>query len=117
MTENNIMTNFKGSGKEIDVLNSVLKELLMADEETLDLRTEIKEPKEILLIEEWGNFAKALGLEKTSSLLFFYVRKYKRLMFSLDRKSRGELVEAIKAVIDRDSKEMKMTNPMAEIQK
>lgn len=117
--EENIMNNFQktDSNKENNLLNYLTKalmELITANEETLDLKTDIKEPKELTLVEEYSQYATYQKLDKVSALITRFLIKFKRLMFSMDRKSRIEIVESIKALIKREleKQELEEENPL-----
>lgn len=114
--DNNIMSNFQSAKKtELEIMNYIAKalvELITADDSTLDLKTETNEPKELALLKEWSKYANDEWLsfvknesereDKLSGLIKRFYTNYERLMFSLDRKSRNEIVQCITAFLIRE---------------
>ena len=120
--DKSIMTNFqKPDAKDIEIMQyiaKVLMELITSDEDTLDLRTEVNEPKELALLKEWSKYAREEWIsnvkdesekmkeDKLSGLIKRFYTNYERLMFSIDRKSREEIVKVLTAFFYKEKENL-----------
>jgi len=64
----------------------------------VDLKSDIKNPRAVVAIEELSNYMTNIGFESTGKMLHEIIIYYLRAMFSYDRGSRKELEEILKAM-------------------
>jgi len=77
----------------------------MDGEKDVDLKTEIRKPRALAVLNVMKDFCENKKLSRSAKLLQKFTEYYLRYMISFNRQSRGEIVEAIKAMAIRKYQE------------
>jgi len=92
------------SEKEIK-LNDVLINLIDGSKD-IDLKTEIKKPKQMTSLKILADFLGKLKYTNCESILKEFLTTYFRYMFSFNRQSRKEVIQGISAQLEAKQKNM-----------
>lgn len=89
-----VMKDFQ-TGNDVR-MEDILQELLNGDRD-LDLKSEIHNPRALASLNVFALASKEVGFLESDNYLREYIRVYLRYMFSNNRKSRSEIIDAITA--------------------